>query len=110
SNLALVKLAQGNYAAADVDLKEALNYNDTDPRVCNNLGISYDARNPHAHAEYAFRQATQADPTYLPAKFNLALAQKMQGNTADARQTLQELLNTAPNYPGAQDQLNTLQD
>ncbi len=110
SNLALVKLEQGEYAAAEVDLKEALNYNDTDPRVWTNLGISYGARNLHAQAEDAFRQATQADPTYLPAKFNLALAQKMQGNTADARQTLQELLNTAPTYPGAQDQLNTLQN
>lgn len=78
-------------------------------RAFYNLGIAYYSTEQMAQARDAFSRAVQLKPTYVEARYNLALVLHYHLNQSDrAQQELETVLSQKPDYQPAADLLQTL--
>lgn len=98
--LAEIYIAKGEFAKADSILQELRNSPGDLAPVLNNLGVSQFKQKHWQKAADYFQQATEADPGFPKALFNLALAEKHLGDTTQAISQLQKYMELETNEVG----------
>jgi tetratricopeptide (TPR) repeat protein len=88
--LAEIYIAKGEFAKADSVLQELRKTAGDLAPVLNNLGVSQFTQKHWQKASDYFHQARGADPGFLKALFNLALAESQLGDTTQAISHLQK--------------------
>ena len=98
SEYAAIKLAQGEYEAAEKHAQNAILSDDANYKAYHRLGIALDAQGDHAPAERAYRKGLdlwQGDPTTI--MNNLALNLATQGYLDESAEILRKAQAVAPN-------------
>jgi Flp pilus assembly protein TadD len=102
------------YAQADdIDrayeyLQKALAGRPAYPEALNNLGVLYLRKQQPNDAENSFKEAIRLAPTFEQSYFNLAKLYAIEGNSAAARQVLQDFLQQHPGDAQAERALTQL--
>ena len=96
-------LENGSYPQALSELLKAEQYDDTNPLIQNNLGLTYFARDRFDLAEKHIRKALELKPDYTDAKNNLGRILIEESKFAEAdkilHEALQDLTFTSPEKP-----------
>jgi predicted Zn-dependent protease len=93
---ALSLVERGEFGAAIRALDQVLTSSPGDLRALNLLGIALTGTGKTAEARAKFTEAVRRDPTFYPARKNLAINEFNEGHHAEARRHLDEVLKSAP--------------
>jgi Flp pilus assembly protein TadD len=102
-NLGVVALRVGDVDRAEQFLIRALQLNKELPLALNTLGVVYARRNNFPLALDSWKRSVKIDPKQYDALFNIGLVSGRLGQREDARQALNQFVNTAPSKRYAQD-------
>lgn len=102
-NLGVVALRTGDVDRAEQFLIRALQLNKELPLALNTLGVVYARKNNFPLALDAWKRSVKIDPKQYDALFNIGLVSGRAGQTAEARQALDQFVRTAPPKRYAQD-------
>lgn len=94
--LGMIKLKTGDIAGALTVANRLADKNPANPFPTNLAGLAYQAAGDHGRARWAFENALNLDPTYMPAEYNLAALDVKLGNIAKARKRLLQILEQDP--------------
>lgn len=101
--------AQRNEAAVEA-YRQAIDLNSNDPRFHTNLGIALARLEQFGAARVHLTTAARLDPTLWNARDNLARVYMLEGNYAQARRVLRELLRDNPGYGSALSRMQWLDE
>ena len=100
ANLAVIRNALGNFAAAATLCRSALARGE-EPTLLNTLGIALKEQGQLEDAVASFERAVALRPGFVEALYNLAAARKDQGHTDEAVGLLREVVAQAPGLAAA---------
>ncbi|HUY80934.1 MAG TPA: FG-GAP-like repeat-containing protein [Acidobacteriaceae bacterium] len=98
----------GQTQFAEQYLKQAIELNPDYPQALNNLGVLYVHVQDYPKAEAQFKTCIRRVPDFDQSYLNLASLYAMQGETAQARQVIHDLLHIDPANPAALQALQML--
>jgi tetratricopeptide (TPR) repeat protein len=95
----VLKLQQGEYAAAKTDLETAANFNSSSSELLVHLGATYLYLGEYRVAKTTLEKAIKLDPKSVPALLNLSTALQHLQNYERALDTASEAVQIAPDNP-----------
>ncbi len=101
-------LLRAQFARAVYHFERAVELDEGDPRLLNDLGVAYLRRGDRARALWSFRHAQRMDPGFAYAWYNEGLVFLSAADARSARTAFEQALEADPNWPLAHRQLGYL--
>ncbi len=103
-------LTLGELTKAQESLTKAQKLDPLNPHILNNLGLTYYQMGKLEKAKEFFEKATLLDNTLPDPLFNLGMVYKKLSMPEKAKNYFEKTISLEPNYPGAKEELSTLEN